>query len=312
MGLPGFEPGSFPHSHKAALREPKSPKNPKLNSCLEIGWNDFEVWCQSGHTKAYARKLRNYAKAYSYVLFEGKASVLSGFSKGKRRNAMAALANLAKYLGVYKRWKTMVEEADLKWQRRSQIEVFLSIMNTDLSDVQDWLREAVQKLPEKCSSVLIFNAATGLRPGEACTSAGLLSQLAEAERLDDYLNMDLKMLEHFKYPELFLRRSKNAYISFVPDDVLQLIKRVKPKITPNALKKALSKKRLPNKIMGLRKLHGTTLRNNGIQSEVVDLLHGRIQQSIFLRHYYRPDILAGIREKALKAIQPLINETLAA
>ena len=182
MGLPGFEPGS---------REPESPRNPKLNSCLKIDWTDFEVWCQSEHTKAYARKLRNYAKAYSYVLFEGKAGVLSGFSKGKRRNAMAALANLAKYLGAYKRWKTLVEEADLKWQRRSQIEVFLSIMNTDLSDVKDWLKEAVQKLPEKYSSVLIFNVVTGLREGEACTSASLLSQLTEAGRLHDYLNADL-------------------------------------------------------------------------------------------------------------------------
>jgi len=39
-----------------------------------------------------------------------------------------------------------------------------------------------------------------------------------------------------------------------------------------------------------RKIFATYLRNRGIESEIIDLLQGRIPQSVFLRHYYRPNI----------------------
>jgi intergrase/recombinase len=39
-----------------------------------------------------------------------------------------------------------------------------------------------------------------------------------------------------------------------------------------------------------RKIFATYLRNNGIESEIIDLLHGRISKSVFARHYYRPDL----------------------
>jgi len=62
--------------------------------------------------------------------------------------------------------------------------------------------------------------------------------------------------------------------------------------------------------MSIRKLHGTVLRDAGVPGEVVDLLHGRISESIFLRHYYRPDILHEIREKVLKATKPVIQQVM--
>ena len=39
-----------------------------------------------------------------------------------------------------------------------------------------------------------------------------------------------------------------------------------------------------------RKIFATYLRNKGIEPEIIDLLQGRIPQSVFLRHYYRPNI----------------------
>jgi len=45
-------------------------------------------------------------------LFEPeKVSVISGFSRDKQRNVMAALANLAKYLGMYQRWQAIMPQA---------------------------------------------------------------------------------------------------------------------------------------------------------------------------------------------------------
>ena len=218
MGLPGFEPGSRePKSHPISLKE-------------GIDWAGFEKWLRNRLRKYYANKVRNYAKRYGFVLFEPeKVSVISGFSRDKQRNVMAALANLAKYLGMYQRWQVIKTQAGLKWKQQSQMEVFLSMMKTDLGDVKRWLLEAVKKLPRKHSCVLIFDAVTGLRPGEACKSVSLITELAEAGRLSDYFNEQLQMLEHFRHPSLFLRGCRNCYISFVPSRVFELILEVKPK-----------------------------------------------------------------------------------
>ncbi|MCW4046605.1 MAG: integrase, partial [Candidatus Bathyarchaeota archaeon] len=80
----------------------------------------------------------------------------------------------------------------------------------------------------------------------------------------------------------------------------------------DALRSAIKKRGMKVRIKDLRKLYATTLRESGISEEVIDLLEGRIPQSIFLRHYYKPDLLRGIREKVLEAIKPIIQtETIA-
>jgi intergrase/recombinase len=57
----------------------------------------------------------------------------------------------------------------------------------------------------------------------------------------------------------------------------------------------------------LRQLYSTTLRNKGIPKEMIDLLQGRIGQSIFTRFYYKP-FLKEIQTKTLEAIKPLQEE----
>jgi intergrase/recombinase len=51
-------------------------------------------------------------------------------------------------------------------------------------------------------------------------------------------------------------------------------------------------------------LFASHLRQSGIESEIVDLLQGRIGKSIFLRHYYRPS-LSSYRDKVLAAVHQL-------
>jgi intergrase/recombinase len=306
MGLPGFEPGSFPHKAYAnALREPKSYK---ISSKKAIDWRGFDKWLQDRLRKAYARKVWNDARKYYYVLFDpSKANILGGLSKCNRRNSMAALANLSKFLGTYKDWKEIISQAGLHWQKTSHLEVFLSMLNTDMDDVKSWLKETVRRLPGKHSVALRFAVATGLRPDEACKSISLLSELAEANRLCEYVNFQYGMLEHFRFPNLFIRGCKNCYISFVPEGLLKHILAVKPKVKVNGLRSAIKKAGLKVRIKDLRKLFATTLREKGISEEVIDLLEGRIPQSIFLRHYYKPDLLRSVRERVLMAVEPLVE-----
>ena len=236
--------------------------------------------------------------------------MLSGYPKAKRRNIMAALANLAKFLGVYESWKEIVSQAGLHWQKTSHLEVFVNMFNTDISEVKNWFKEAVEKLPAKYSAVLTLACVTGMRAEEACKSAKLLSELSEAGRLNDYLNAKLNMLEHFRFPGLFIRGCKNCYLSFVPTEVLNQVLSAKPKVTVIALRRALQKAGLKVRIKDLRKLFATTVRDSGVSEEVVDLLEGRIPQNVFLRHYYKPDLLKSVREKVLAAIKPIIEPQL--
>jgi intergrase/recombinase len=164
-------------------------------------------------------------------------------------------------------------------------------------------------LPPQNGAVLLFDALTGLRPQEAATSCRLISELTEQNKLNDYLNDEFYMLEHFKYKDLFLRKCKNAYISFVTPELLELVQTIKPKITYEAIDSALNRNGLAVKTKELRKLYATSLREY-IPQELVDLLQGRVSQSVFLRFYYKP-LLSDVKEKVLKVITPLQDELLA-
>ena len=51
-----------------------------------------------------------------------------------------------------------------------------------------------------------------------------------------------------------------------------------------------------------RKIFATFLRNEGTEQEIIDLLQGRISNSVFVRHYYRPELskFDEVREKLVK------------
>jgi intergrase/recombinase len=124
---------------------------------------------------------------------------------------------------------------------------------------------------------------TGLRPDEACKSIILLQK----ER-DNYLRKDLMVLEHFKYPDIFLRRTKKAYISILTDSILEIAKQ-SAACGYNALRLAVKRKKLDMNMAYCRKIFATHLRNKNIGQEVIDLLQGRTPKSVFARHYYRPN-----------------------
>jgi hypothetical protein len=222
---------------------------------------------------------------------------------------MASLSNLSKYLGIYEYWKDIIKNHGLKWEKRSALETVIDILNSNLEDTKIWLKKAIPKLPNEYGSVLIFDVLTGLRASESCLSCKLITELAEGNRLNQYLDGELMMLQHFRFKELFLRHNKNAYISFISKDLLNLILKVKPRVTYSAIRHKLNELGISSKMKDLRKLHGTLLRSC-LPNELIDLLHGRVSESVFLRFYYKP-ILQDIRDKTLDAIEPLQKELLA-
>ena len=55
-----------------------------------------------------------------------------------------------------------------------------------------------------------------------------------------------------------------------------------------------------------RKIFATYLRNNGPEQEIIDLLQGRLPKSVFVRHYYRPDL--GRFKKIRHLLDNLYNQ----
>jgi len=120
---------------------------------------------------------------------------------------------------------------------------------------------------------------------------------------DNYYNEELNCLEHFKFKELFLRRTKNAYISFVPKSLILEIATSK-QVTYPAIIKRLKRKSLKTRINELRDYYGTFMVRHGLIREEVDLLQGRIPPNIFIRHYWSPSF-KELRDRTIEAISLL-------
>jgi hypothetical protein len=67
-----------------------------------------------------------------------------------------------------------------------------------------------------------FACLIGLRPGEVIESVRLLCSPQNSGPI--YYNPEQQCLEHFRYSQIFLRRTKKAYILFVTPDILEMVK----------------------------------------------------------------------------------------
>jgi intergrase/recombinase len=142
----------------------------------------------------------------------------------------------------------------------------------------------------------MFILMTGLRPSEALQSIKLIK-----EDNENYLNKNTMLLEHFKYPQCFIRRTKKVYISIVNKTILDLAKD-SPNLNSYMSLVSAIKRNLPNYHINTkycRKIFATFLRHNGIEQELIDLLQGRIPKAIFVRHYYRPNLETFDRIRSL-------------
>lgn len=74
--------------------------------------------------------------------------------------------------------------------------------------------EVIQRYPQ-LSNIIRFSILIGLRPTESISSFNLL-----LESKEEYFSSDKKILQHFRYPSIFVRWTKKAYISLVTDNTL--------------------------------------------------------------------------------------------
>ncbi|KAA2279409.1 integrase [Candidatus Nitrosocosmicus agrestis] len=273
MLRPGFEPGIV------ALRG--NVQIPSLEGFQEYLESSLKL------EKATVRNRMVYAKKYHSLLQTWNFSELAKMSIQKRGHVMRALSLLSKYQGQYEKWQQVRNNYQLKWSNTDSLNSFRKINdeNNDINSMIDWVRQSVKQFP-RFANVLIFNTLTGLRPTEAVESFNLLSSSSR-----DYLSKDGRRLEHFRFPSIFIRRTKKAFISIMNKHIMNLVKESKYEdLNYSKIRLAFQRNNKKCNMSYCRKIFATFLRNEGVEPELIDLLQGRIPNSIFVRHYYRPQL----------------------
>jgi hypothetical protein len=267
-----------------------------------LDWDKYKEYLYANQRPNTARLALKYGKKYSYVLERMDVKDLLILPPAKQRRIMKALANLAKYTGVYEEWNNLRRQHRLKWSSTNTLDIFERIMNngTDYNKMLEYIRQILAVLPRSHANLIIFGTLTGLRPIEACKSI----QLIHAD-FSNYLNHDLFILEHFKRKDIFIRRTKKAFISVMTDRLLQIAKTADPQ-SYTSIYVYLHKRGLPMRMNYCRKIFGIHLRYSGIESEMANLLEGRISPEIFVRHYWSSNMKQDI-ERIRNAIDTLTD-----
>ena len=114
-----------------------------------------------------------------------------------------------------------------------------------------------------------------------------IQQLAKEGKLNEcYYNVETKMLEHFRFKE-FLRGTKNVYVSAVPYELIHQIATSEKTISLASIRKKLNKHGLRLRFKELRQFYATNMRKLGLMQELISLLQGRVERTVFTQFYLK-------------------------
>jgi len=166
-----------------------------------------------------------------------------------------------------------------------------------------WLCQAIQETPKSYGDFFIFCTLTGLRASECIACIELIK---DPDSFKTYYNENRQCLEHFRFPNLFIRRTKAAYISFVDKDILEIAQNCSKIPTYYGLKKALrhSSRWICNSNT-VGRYSQRTLDSQAL-NQFVDLLQGRVPKTVFARHYFTPSL--NYRDRVIRELEKLKNQ----
>jgi len=276
----------------------------------EINWNAFQKFMKERSKSEYAKYCVNYAKKYAHCLLKKDFSEVRDLPRTVRGNVLRALSNLAKFLGVYPEFKRLKDDYSIKWVGKSTDEIIIDRLTKveDPNELFKWIRE-VKRLNPDLEDFLDLMAITGLRLTEAIDCYNLIIQLAKEGKLNEYYNEEKGTLEHFKFKEIFLRKNKKVFISFVPKELVERIANNKKLIKSRfQVEKRVQKQGYKIRYTDIRELHGSFLTKYLTQPEI-DFLHGRVSASIFMQNYFNPAWISDLKRRVFRAIEKIKEKT---
>ena len=186
-------------------------KTPTVSYDLPL---DFKEWLYRNYRPSYAETVYLYCKRYGYMLTENKLTALHSLSSNVKRHTMNALSALSKFMGIYQEYRSALQQLGIKRSRDNAVDIFKRIYNhNENNNMLDWLYTVKKaSLKPEYTFAINYMALTGLRTSEAIESLNIIAK----EGLSTYYNSDYRTLEHFRYPAIFIRGTKNCYVSIVP------------------------------------------------------------------------------------------------
>jgi Archaeal phage integrase len=285
--------------------------NPRVLSDMGLAissstfFDSFESYLKS-QKRRNVNQVLCYARKYAAILETGDASPLFlSKSVTVKRHAMEALTVYAKYLGCYDRWQQIRRQYSLHWTDGNEsiaaMQRFFDA-NATLESMLSRIKEMTCKLPAYMAEVIRFAVLTGLRPTEACESVRLLNCLEKDKTC--YYNPEQQVLEHFRFPDIFLRPTKKTYISYLSSDMYQWIASLGSRTpTLTAIRSAVKRRGLKMEMHLCRKVFASWLHKSGIPDITIDMLQGRCPKSVLAQHYIAPD--STLRQRVLDSISQL-------
>ena len=282
------------------------PANKELVVVGVSSWtiNDFRSWLVAqGKTKMTIKETINYTKRFASVLDTGDASpILNTTKPHAKHHALTALANLAKYTGRYQKFLEIRQRYNLKWSMGDPMIHFERFFNEGLTlDVMvQRIRQMIRLLPPFMGKIIKFGCLVGLRASETLECVKLIN---DKESFAKYYNPNRQALEHFRYKKQFIRQTKKAYISFLTPEMLSIVQNLDNVPTKNAITHACQRRHIPMDMYLTRKIFASWLRKEGIEPEIVDMLQGRVSQSVLTRHYLTPS--QDLKDRVLDSLYKL-------
>ncbi|MEM3907023.1 MAG: integrase [Nitrososphaerota archaeon] len=263
-------------------------KDPKL-------WDAFERYVVNAYSRVHALNVLNYARRYGRLLVTGDLSPLLEMTPNKRRHVLAALAALSKFMGRYDEFKRLKARYGIKTEKPAKI--MAQIDSTSLKELAEWIIKARERL----SAFIDLALATGMRPREVLLCFNLIRDLHEKGRLGDYYRDG--WLEHFRYEKLFLRRTKKAYVSYCPAEVVTGVTQYPEKLTVEKIRHRLEDLG-PLRLNSIRKLWASYMTKFLTEPEI-NLLQGRVGKSVFMAHYFNPSYLIDLKSRIERGVKGL-------
>jgi hypothetical protein len=264
---------------------------PKVNIDLGNGYvlnfYEFSRWVKSKYSVSYRNTILCYTRKYYRLVVAENLRDLDLLPSTIKNNVIKSLIVLSKYLGNYKDFSSRLKSFDIKTSRPDSLNAFLRILGASDSDVLSWYNSTMPLLNKNEQLLAKFLLHSGLRMDEAINSFNLIIQLGAEDKLSQYFDKSLSCLCHFKYPKLFIRRTKNCFITFISKEFLEEIA-ASQTVTYSSIRKRLERRKVKLRFNEFRDYFGTYLLQHGILEAEQNLCCGRIPVSIFIRHYWSP------------------------
>jgi hypothetical protein len=286
---------------------PATPALPRLSDIIDL--NRFRGYLDSKYSHPYSVAKYNYAVRF-LDCYQNPAKLLN-VPETIRPNVLKALISISKFTGEYTAFKDSLRQHGIKWCKPDSFTAFLNIVNNNHDSLLEWYHNANAVLRDNERVFLKFALHSGLRKSEAIEAFNMIIQLSKDGKLCEYHDKELRCLCHFKYPSLFLRCTKNTYITPIDENSVNEIAQCEP-VTYSAIRKRLNRKGLTLRIKECRSYYASFLRNHGVLSESIDLVQGRIGKSVFVRNYLKLNLQSLSNEilSKLEEIEETKAETL--